>query len=74
MLCAEVCSLIEGLYTDGTSFRRGQIGTPIYCYALRWKRVRSVLGTPVADVPEADGIVQRAVNAPEQMHTVVTPG
>jgi len=28
-------------------FRRGQIGTPsFYCYAWRWKRVRSVMGTP----------------------------
>jgi hypothetical protein len=43
------------------------------CYALRWKRVRSVFGTPVAAVFAADGILQRAVNVPEQNHTSLTP-
>src|SRR5450759_969015 len=52
-------------------FRRGQIGTPLYCYcyAWRWKRVRSVFGTSVAAVPVADGILQRAVSVPEKNHT-----
>src|ERR1039458_3430699 len=50
-------------------FRRGQIGTPLYYYAWRWKRVRSVFGTLVAAVPVTDGILQRAVNLPEQNHT-----
>jgi hypothetical protein len=36
----------------------------------RWKRVRSVLGNPVAAVSLADGILQRAVNVPEQNHTL----
>jgi len=30
VLCAEVCSPIEGLYADAQVFRRGQIGTPLY--------------------------------------------
>ncbi|MBZ5615558.1 MAG: hypothetical protein LAO23_16235 [Acidobacteriia bacterium] len=49
-------------------FRRGQIGTPLYCYAWRWKRVRSVFGTSLAELV-ADGIPQRAVDAPEKNHT-----
>src|ERR1700681_1248185 len=49
VLCAEVCSPIEGQYADAQVFRRGQIGTPLYfdmpcggsvfgaCSELRWR-------------------------------------
>src|SRR5882762_4109943 len=49
VLCAEVCSPIEGLDADAEVVRRGQIGTPLYfdmpaggsvfgaCSELRWR-------------------------------------
>src|ERR1700682_748549 len=66
VLCAEVCSSIEGLYADTQVFRRGQIGTPLY---FDMPCGGSVFGTPVAARFAADGILQRAVNVPEQNHT-----
>ena len=65
MLCAEVCSPIEGLYADAQVFRRGQIGAPLFIMPGGG----SVFGTPVAAVLVADESSSERLNLLEQNHT-----
>jgi K(+)-stimulated pyrophosphate-energized sodium pump len=68
VLCAAVCSLLEGRYAGGTGFSDAAKSVLLLnCFAWRWKRVRSVLGTSVSAVPAAHGILPRAANGPEQI-------
>ncbi len=64
LLCAEVCSLISGLYFDCTSFPTRPNRQSSFYYALAVEACSERVLTLAATVPTADAIHRRAATRP----------